>query len=88
MCQPEHSHCHDFLSSLSEYVDGDLSPELCAELERHICECQHCRIVVDTMRKTVELYQDLPEDSVLPSEIRSRLYARLDLEDFRKNEGS
>lgn len=86
MCEHEHNNCHDLLSSLSEYVDGELSPDLCAELEKHLCECERCRIVVDTMKKTVELYQEMPSDSQLPDEVRSRLFARLDLEDFRRDE--
>ena len=28
--------CSDLLDSISEYVDGDLASELCAELEQHL----------------------------------------------------
>lgn len=83
MSEHEHIHCHDFLSSLSEYVDGELDPTVCAELERHMCECQRCRIVVDTMKKTVELYQDLEHEPDLPDAVRTRLLARLALSELK-----
>ena len=80
----EHTHCQDLLSSLSEYVDGSLGPELCSELERHMRGCQRCRVVVDTLKKTVELYHDCADEEPLPEEVRSRLFVKLDLQDFRK----
>ncbi len=43
------AHCKLLLESLSDYVDGTLSEELCAEIQRHISACQNCSIVVDTL---------------------------------------
>jgi len=86
---PQHDHAHDhaqcrqLLGSLSDYVDGDLADEICAEIERHMAGCERCRIVVDTLRKTVELYQaaaDAP--ATLPTDVRQRLFFRLELEQF------
>jgi len=47
--------CEKFLGELSDYVDGEIDPELCAEIEEHLCECENCRIMVDTLKKTVKL---------------------------------
>lgn len=80
----EHSHCQELLSSLSDYVDGDLNPELCAELERHLQGCERCRVVVDTLKKTVELYQETSAEVAVPTAVRERLFARLNLDDFCK----
>lgn len=82
-CQ-DHESCRKFLSSLSEYVDGALSGDLCAELERHMKDCQRCRVVVNTMKKTVELYHETGEETQLPEDVRERLFLRLNLEDFQK----
>jgi anti-sigma factor RsiW len=68
--------CRDNLGCLSEYVDGELAPELCAELERHMAECGDCRIVVDTLRKTVSLYKTYGHEEI-PAEAKERLYAVL-----------
>jgi anti-sigma factor RsiW len=71
-------HCKDQLGMLSEYVDGELDDELCAEIERHMAECGNCRVMVDSLRKTIILYrthghQEVPEDA------KARLYAVLQL---------
>lgn len=74
--------CHELLAGLSEYVDGSLQAELCQEIERHLRECNKCRVVVNTLKKTVELYQDTAEDCDMPDEVRRRLFARLELKDY------
>lgn len=78
----EHTHCHDLLNSLSDYVDGTLQAELCQEIERHLRDCNKCRVVVNTLKKTVELYHDAADDAPMPDEVRKRLFARLELKDF------
>jgi anti-sigma factor RsiW len=57
-------------------VDGELDPDLCAEIERHMAECGDCRIVVDTLRKTVSLYRRYGHEDV-PADAKGRLYAVL-----------
>lgn len=76
--------CHDLLAFMSEYVDGSLDEGLCAQLENHLKACEDCQIVVNTLKKTIELYQErgAEEQTKLPAEVRRRLFARLDLEDF------
>ena len=86
MSAHEHSaECQHLLGSLSDYIDGELQAELCAELEQHIQECDNCRIVVNTLRKTIELYQqtNLPA-AELPGDLRERLFFKLHLEDYLK----
>jgi predicted anti-sigma-YlaC factor YlaD len=43
---------------LNDYLDGTLDAELCREIEAHIGHCANCRIMVDTMRRTVTLCRD------------------------------
>ncbi len=73
--------CHQLLETLSDYLDGEASAELCAEIEHHLDGCDECRVVVDTLRKTVALYHELPQPE-LPPEARLRLYKSLDLSEF------
>ena len=72
-------HCEEALCVLSDYVDGELSPDLCAENERHMAECGNCRIMVDTLRKTVILYREMGHEEV-PADAKTRLYAVLNLQ--------
>ncbi len=84
--KPEHSPDHDcrqVLSELNDYVDGELSAELCAELEAHLEQCKNCQIVLDTLHKTVYLVQHLDDaPQKLPGDVEYRLFAALDLQAF------
>jgi len=75
--------CRHLLEALSDFVDGEASEALCAEIERHLAGCDDCRVVVDTLRQTVKLYRGLPQP-VLSPEARGRLYRSLDLVDYLK----
>ena len=77
----EEKKCKSLLGSLSDYVDGTAQEELCHELERHLADCENCRIVVDTLKKTVYLYQSNSETD-LPLAVRERLFKRLNLMDY------
>jgi anti-sigma factor RsiW len=79
----EKKECRALLGSLSDYVDGTAGDELCRELERHLAECEDCRIVVDTLKKTVYLYHANTETN-LPVGVRERLFKRLNLDEFLK----
>ncbi|OGO62826.1 MAG: hypothetical protein A2030_02975 [Chloroflexi bacterium RBG_19FT_COMBO_50_10] len=74
--------CQHLIGELSEYVDGELRGELCAELERHLSDCENCRIVVDTLRKTIYLVHASAESESVPDDVRERLYKCLDLKEF------
>jgi anti-sigma factor RsiW len=76
-----HEECGHLLNELSAYLDGEASAAICTEIEGHLCDCGDCRVVVDTLRKTVLLYHELPKPS-LPSKARERLYKKLDLAEF------
>jgi anti-sigma factor RsiW len=74
--------CKHLLGQLSDYVDGELGQAMCQEIERHLAGCQDCRVVVDTLRKTVLLYQSYSSDPI-PGDVEERLFKVLDLEDLR-----
>lgn len=68
--------CRELLGALSDYIDGELEARLCQEIERHLAECQNCQILVDTLRKTIHLYQrERPE--TLPQAVEERLWQAL-----------
>lgn len=78
----DHETCHHLLDSLSDYIDGELGGELCAEIDRHLQGCENCRIVIDSLKKTVTLYRMTADQTDIPADVRNRLYARLDLGEF------
>jgi anti-sigma factor RsiW len=64
--------CRQVVDRISEYIDGELDPELVREMERHMEHCEDCRIVVDTTRKTVEIFCHT-DPAPLPDNVRERL---------------
>ncbi len=84
--QPQHQHdneCQRVLSHLNDYIDGELSPQLCTELEAHLAVCENCRVVFDTLNKTLYLVHQLRETPPqLPETVEYRLFAVMKLEQF------
>ena len=64
--------CRDYISDLNTYIDGEVDSELCAEIEKHLGQCKNCRIMVDTMKKTVVLCRE-GKIEPLPSSLEDRL---------------
>ncbi len=81
-----HNHlaCKDLLGNLSNYIDGDLNDDLCQDLQRHIAGCENCRVVFDTLTKTVYLYHASAQDVEVPAEVRGRLFETLHLDNYLK----
>ena len=68
--------CEELLKLLNEYVDGTVDPGICEEFERHMAGCNPCQVVVDNIRKTIQLYR-AGECIELPLEFRTRLHEAL-----------
>jgi anti-sigma factor RsiW len=64
--------CRQVIDKISEYIDGELDPELTRELQRHLAHCEDCRIVVDTTNKTVAIFNHA-DPAALPDDVRERL---------------
>jgi hypothetical protein len=68
--------CEKLLALLNDYIDGDVQPGICAELEQHLASCNPCHVVVDTVKKTITLYK-AGQPYELPPGFRDRLHAEL-----------
>ncbi len=72
--------CQDMLKQLNEYIDDEIDATLCQELERHLAHCTDCRVVLDTLTKTVKLYHSLHEEPrALDPAVEARLMRCLNL---------
>ena len=50
--------CDDLRTALSDYLDGELPPEIRHHLERHLSECRTCHVLYDSTRKTLRIVID------------------------------
>ena len=58
--------CKEVFALLSDYLNLELPPEACAEIETHLAGCVPCIEFAESLRKTVELCRryrpaELPE---------------------------
>jgi len=70
--------CKEVFARLSEYLDGELPPDLCEQMEQHINGCNPCVEFVESLKKTVELTRGLEmkaTPSPLPPDVRERIRA-------------
>lgn len=68
--------CEDVRAALSDYVDGDVSPDLRRELERHLSECRTCQVLYDTTRKTLQIVTNVGSFEV-PEAASERLVTKI-----------
>jgi predicted anti-sigma-YlaC factor YlaD len=68
--------CSKILNELSDYLDQGTDPALRMEIEDHLAKCKDCRIVVDTTKKTIDIFCN-SEPAPLPDDARHRLYDAL-----------
>ena len=68
--------CKEVIRELSDYLDNAVDSKLLAEVEHHLEHCEDCRLVVDTTRKTIQLYCD-SEPAPLEPQVHERLHKAL-----------
>jgi len=81
MNHPHHTNCQEIIQQFNAYIDDELDPLLCAQLETHLESCTDCQIVYNTLKKTIQLCQSDGEEVSLPADVRQRLLASLGLGD-------
>jgi RNA polymerase sigma-70 factor, ECF subfamily len=70
--QPAPAGCPDVLTMLSRKLEDEISPDLCAEMERHVEGCPHCASLCDSLKRTLAVCKALPNPSV-PAHVQESL---------------
>ncbi len=70
------SQCRKMLGNLADYIDGELDQELCSDIEKHIGSCDNCKLMVDSMKMTVQLCKDGKCED-LPKEFQDKFQKKL-----------
>jgi anti-sigma factor RsiW len=79
MASHEHTdNCKEIFALLSDYLNLELPPDACKEIETHLASCPPCIEFAESLRKTVELCRhyrptELPEP--LEKQAREQLLA-------------
>jgi RNA polymerase sigma-70 factor (ECF subfamily) len=76
--------CKKLLGEMSEYVDGELSSDLCRELEAHLHDCPNCRVMLDSLTKTIRVFREENEEP-LPEALKESLRTALARRNMKKD---
>ncbi len=68
--------CHELFEALKDYLDGDAEEDMCRAIEEHMKECPDCRVHVNTLKGTIEIYKTLGGKK-MPGTARERLHKAL-----------
>ena len=79
--------CREVWKEITNYIEGDLPPEMRERVDRHLKECPHCKAVYDGSRNVVRLL-GCTTVLELPTGFSQRLHRRLsaDLRSLTTNE--
>ncbi len=66
------STCKKLLTELSSYLDNELDSDLRVEIETHMRRCPDCHIIIDSTRKTVQIYRGCDAYEV-PTSLHERI---------------
>ncbi len=56
--------CPEIARVFSRHLEGDLSPQLCAKMERHLRQCKSCRNECESLRFLLAACRELPGTEV------------------------
>jgi RNA polymerase sigma-70 factor, ECF subfamily len=66
-------HCRELFSKLSEYLDGNVSPSTCEQIEAHMSACPNCIAFLNDLRASIDRCKSLeiPCDPTVTSRLRA-----------------
>ncbi len=73
----EPENCKEIFALLSQYLDLELPPEACQEIDQHLAGCAPCVDFVESLRKTVALCRGY-EPGVMPEPLTASARAELE----------
>ena len=69
--------CKQFLQELNDFLDETTDQDMKRRLQAHVNECPNCFVIVDTTRRTMEVYKGM-EPQAIPENVKARLWAALE----------
>ncbi|MDW8280701.1 MAG: sigma-70 family RNA polymerase sigma factor [Myxococcales bacterium] len=62
--------CPDVLSLLSRHLEDEISPDVCAQMARHVEACPRCRSRCDSLQRTLALCRSLGSSVQVPASVQ------------------
>lgn len=71
-----HRGCPEILRLFSRYLEGELSPSFCSELQAHVSQCKRCAAECEALRSLLAACRSLPQPQV-PREVEEAVRAAI-----------
>lgn len=62
--------CPDLVPILSQYLEGEIGPDQCAAMERHVAQCARCQVRCGSLRSTLALCRRSAQGGSVPPEVQ------------------
>ena len=69
--------CPDVLTLFSRYLEDEISPAVCATMERHLESCAQCRTACDSLKRTLALCHTSGADVRIPDTVQASVKVAL-----------
>jgi anti-sigma factor (TIGR02949 family) len=69
--------CEEALAHLQDYLKSELTPELIAEVRRHLAHCRDCGCYARFEQSFLLLLENRAHKETCPKEVRARILAAL-----------
>lgn len=69
--------CPDILTLYSRYLEDEISPAVCASMERHLESCEPCRSACNSLKRTLALCHTPADDVQVPASVQASVKAAL-----------
>ena len=69
--------CQEVFRQISNFIEGDLDPQLRARMEAHFKDCAHCSAILDGTRNVMKLVGD-GRAFEIPASVSQKFYKKLD----------
>lgn len=69
--------CPDVLALFSAHLEGEISPDICAQMERHVDACARCRGTCDSLKRTLSLCHTALPSPEVPSTVQASVKVAL-----------
>jgi RNA polymerase sigma-70 factor (ECF subfamily) len=69
--------CPDVLTLFSQHLEGEISADTCAQMERHLQTCDRCRGVCDSLKRTLVLCRTSGPTVQVPTSVQASVKVAL-----------
>jgi len=77
VASPQSAPCREIGTTFSRYLEGEIGPNECVAMQRHVESCRSCSAVCEALRRTVALCHDAGSAPLAP-DLRARVRRALE----------